>query len=55
VGTKPPQKTMHQKKKMHLLGNYVLHSKMIPKILKLHPSEALGEDVDNLFIGRTKL
>ena len=51
----PPQKTMHQKKKSQLLGNYVLHCKMILQSLKLLPSEGLGEYVDILFRGRKKL
>jgi hypothetical protein len=51
----PPQKTMHQKKKMKLLGNCVLHSKTIPQSLKLQPSEGLSEYVDSLFRGRTKM
>ena len=51
----PPQKTMHQKKKRQLLGNCVLHSKTIPQSLKLQLSEGLGEDIDSLFRGRTKL
>jgi hypothetical protein len=37
----PPQKTMHQKKKRQLLGNCVLHSKMIPQSLKLCPVKVL--------------
>jgi hypothetical protein len=49
----PPQKTMHQKKKRQLLGNYVLHCKTIPQSLKFLLSEGLGEYVDSLFRGRT--
>ena len=51
----PPQRTMYQKKKRQLLGNGVLHCKTIPQSLKLLLSECLGEYVDSLFIGRTKL
>jgi hypothetical protein len=51
----PPQKKMHQNKKRQLLGNCVLHYKMIPQSLKLLPSEGLGEYVDSLFIGRTEM
>ena len=51
----PPQKTMHQKKKRQLLGNCVLHFKMIPQGLKLMSREGLGEEVDNLFKGRIEL
>jgi hypothetical protein len=51
----PPQKTMHQKKKRQMLGNCVLHCKMIPRGLKLRLSEGLGEYVDILFRGRKKL
>jgi hypothetical protein len=50
-----PQKTMHQNKKMQLLGNCVLHFKMIPQSMKLLSNEGLGEDIDSLFRGRTKL
>jgi hypothetical protein len=46
VGTKPPQKTMHQKKKRQLLGNRVLHSKMILQSLKIFLTESLHEDVE---------
>ena len=46
-GNKPPlQKTMHQKKKRKLLGNYVLHCKMIPQSLKLLLTKSLREDVE---------
>jgi hypothetical protein len=37
---------MHQKKKRKLLGNYALHSKTIPQILKLMLTESLHEDVE---------
>ena len=53
--TTPPQKKMHQKKKRKLLGNCVLHSKTILQSLKLHPSEVIIEDVNNLFRGRKEL
>jgi hypothetical protein len=49
----PPQNTMHQKKRMQLLGNYILHSKMIPQILKLFLTEILHEDVE-IFINLMK-
>ena len=51
----PPQKTMHQKKKRQLLSNCVLHCKTIPQSLKLLLNEGLGEYVNSLFKGRTKL
>jgi hypothetical protein len=51
----PPQKTMHQKKKRQLLGNYVLHSKTIPQSMKLLSSEGLGEDIGSMFRGRMEL
>jgi hypothetical protein len=45
-GKKNPQKTMHQKKKRQLLGNCVLHCKMIPQSLKLLLIEIIHEDVE---------
>jgi hypothetical protein len=45
--TPSPQKnTMHQKKKMQLLGNHVLHSKTIPQSMKLILTESLQKDVE---------
>jgi hypothetical protein len=54
-GKPPPQGTMHQKRKRYLLSNCVLHSKVIAQRVKLLLSESLGEDVNNLFRGWTKL
>jgi hypothetical protein len=42
----PPQKTMHQKNKRQLIGNCVLHYKMIPQSLKLLLTESLRESVE---------
>ena len=44
---------MHQKKKRQLLGNCVLHCKMIPQSLKLLLIESLHEDVE-IFIDLMK-
>ena len=43
----PHEKTMHQKKKRQLLGNCVLHCKMIQQSLKLFLTESICEDVEN--------
>jgi hypothetical protein len=51
----PPQKKLHQKKKIQLLGNPFLHSKTSPKSRKLQPNESLGEDFGILFKGRTEV
>ena len=42
----PPSKDNASKKKRKLLGNFVLHCKMIPQSLKLLLTETLREDVE---------
>jgi hypothetical protein len=47
VGTKPPlQRYCIKRRKWQLLGNYVLHCKMIPQSMKLFLIESLREDVE---------
>jgi hypothetical protein len=55
MGKTPPQSTMLKKKERQLLGNCVLHSKMVMQKVEFLLSESLGEDVDSLFRGRTVL
>jgi hypothetical protein len=50
-GKLPPSKynVCKKQKNQQLIGNYVLHSKMIAHRMKLVLNEGLGEDVYNLF------
>ena len=53
MGTPPLKIQCIKRRERLLLGNYVLHSKMITQRVKLLLSESLGEGFSSMFIGRT--